>query len=73
MAHRLAWDGSKSGLGSARWLDWHETEGLFDFPSNVLSNLLSPKVLDFEMRPSEALCPRCHLTYHRALSDCPNC
>ena len=42
----------------------------FDTARQALDALENP---DAEMRPTDTLCDRCHLTYHRALSDCPNC
>ena len=47
--------------------------GLFDYRPNTLSELLSPKEMDLELRPLEAVCGHCHLAYHRPLGACPNC
>lgn len=47
--------------------------GLLDHPANALSELLSPKVMDLELRAYEVVCGTCHLTHNKALSICPNC
>ena len=48
------------------------SDGLLDFHPNVLSNLLSPKVMDLELGDREAVCGRCHLVYVTA-GPCRNC
>jgi hypothetical protein len=47
--------------------------GLLEHPSNVLSGLLSPRVIDLDIHPLEAVCGGCHLVYWKPLGYCPEC